>query len=381
MNMPDFLVSGWEAIAETRVVMLLRDASEWIDRKMWTASKRQDFYRRLAIYVENGKRLAGAIMELHGQAEQMAGPKWKHRFDVNLKALSTVARRVSGGDTLADALKGWAPTSERGLIRAGEGAGTLPNALRSAVANQAVVNRIIRKIVAASFDPLVMLGTVIYLIDLVGTQMVPPMLSLAPASTWPPVARLLLPMAAVSNSPFTAWALLAFVALIVASIATLPYFTGPVRTWLDDFPPWSIYRGLQAAAWIGSLADLLESGTPLSKALLLQEQWANPWLKERLSAARIRVQGGAELGAAFIQAGHGFPERMLTMDLQAFAGFRDFPATIKRVSAEWLESYETRIIGTIVAMGTFTNILVNVVMIVAVFGMMSMQSVMQNAAH
>lgn len=188
-------------------------------------------------------------------------------------------------------------------------------------------------------------------------------------------------MAAVANSPLSKWGVVVFFVLFAMALATMPVFTGPIRARLDHIPPWSIYKAIQAAGWVNALADLLASGMPLSKALLLQEQWATPWLRERVAAARIRVQGGVELGTAFADAGHSFPEKTLIMDFKAFSGFRDFPTTIKRVAGEWFVDYEAKIIGTIVVMGAMTNILVNVVMLITVVGMMSLQNVMMAAAH
>lgn len=375
------IADGAALLGELPGVARLREINDALERRRWGAAQRMQFYRRLATYVENGKQVAAAILELRDQTVEMAGPAWKRRFNVNVRALSEVALRVSGGSTLADALRGWAPDSERGLIRSGEASGALPQTLRSAAGTQAVVKRIVRKIGGMLFDPLVTFGSVIYLVDLIGSQMVPPMMSLAPPSKWPPMAKLLLPMAAVANSPWSAWVLLGFIGLIALAFATLSNFTGPIRVKLDSLPPWSIYKALKAAEWVMAFADFLAAGTPVARALQQQESWSTPWMRERLAAARIRVQGGMELGAAFAAAGHGFPEKTLIMDLKAFSGFADFPATIKRVAGEWFEEYEAKVVGLITVLGTVSNILVNVVMLITVFGMMSLQTVMQSAAH
>ncbi|MDA8095269.1 MAG: type II secretion system F family protein [Betaproteobacteria bacterium] len=379
MSLPAFLQSVLDAMLDWPGVSTLIEWNTIIERKMWSAKKRQAFYRRLAMYNENEVGLRDAIMELHNQASAM-GPQWMRRFDVNLKALAEISDRLTVAP-LADALDGWAPLSERGIIRAGEASGAVVDALRSAAGQQGMISRLVWKIVMASFEPGIMLAGVVYLVLVIGKNMVGPFSAEVPTSKWTGMAKLLIPMGAIATSPMTVWVIVGFVMLAIASFVTMPVFTGPLRKHLDKLPPWSIYKAMQAASWMTGFAAMVDAGTPVAQALRQQEQWSTPWLRERLEAARDRVEGGMELGAALHDAGHDFPDRILIADIRAFSGSKRFAEMLGNIGREWLEEYETRLMGFITMAGIGSIVLVNGVMVVVVIGMMSLESIMTASIH
>ncbi|MDA8093649.1 MAG: type II secretion system F family protein [Betaproteobacteria bacterium] len=380
MNPPAFIRNAVATVLEWPGVQTLVEWNAIIERKMWSAKKRQAFYKRLAMYNENGKGLRESVIELHRQALSMSGPHWMRRFDINLTALAEISDRLAA-DPLADALEGWAPLSERGLIRSGEASGNVAATLRLAAGHQGMVSRIVWKIVMASIEPLTMLAGVVYLILVIGKDLVGPFLTQVPAGKWPPMAKLLIPMAAIANSPLTVWVIMALIGLAVASFATMPVFTGPVRKFLDRFPPWSIYKAMEAAKWMSGFSGMVKAGTGFAKTLRQQEQWSTPWLRERLEGARDRVEGGMELGPALYEAGHDFPDRVLIADITAFAGSDNFPETLRGIGESWLEDYETKLLGVLAMSGVAAIVLVSMVMIVVTMGMMSLESVMTTSIH
>lgn len=361
--------------------MAFDDAMIALARKTWGSKRRMAFYRRLAAYVENGMPLRLSVQRLKQQA--MSRPGWEamKRYDTDVLALSEIDMAVASGKTLATALEGWAPAPEVSLIYAGEKSGTLPQALRSAIDGHGVISRIRNKLLAEMIEPAIMGALGVYLVYLVGTQMVPPMEQIAPARTWPFMAKLLLPMNYVVHSPLTLWVLGALVVLAVVVVATLSIWTGRLRAKFDSFAPWSVYRVIQASGWIIGFSNLIASGIRVSDALALQAQWSTPWMRERLDAARVRVQGGAELGAAFREAGHNFPDPILIDDIAAFSGFQDFAALFKKLGKEWSDENEARVIGTVHVIGLMANIVVNAVILLTVMGMMALQGVMMAQAH
>ena len=211
--------------------------------------------------------------------------------------------------------------------------------------------------------------------------MVGPFSAEVPTSQWTGMAKMLIPMGAIASSSLTVWVILGSFVLAIASFVTMPIFRGPIRKHLDKLPPWSIYKAMQAASWMQGFAAMVEAGTPVAQALRQQEQWSTPWLRERLEAARDRVEGGMELGAALHDAGHDFPDRILIADIRAFSGSKRFAEMLGSIGREWLEDYETRLMGFITMAGIGSIVLVNGVMVVVVMGMMSLQSIMTASIH
>lgn len=363
--------------------------SDWIDagrlddwsiaftQKFWTSKKRIAFYRRLAVYVENGISMRDALIRLRKQLDLRGVGKW----DADRVAYQQLESRVTNGETLAQALDGWASAGERSIIRAGEMAGDLPSALRSAIGNQGIVGRIVGKILMESLDPLIMFSLGGFLVWITGTKMIPPIELVAKPDTWPMMAKMLLPMAAVAESLWTP--VLMGLSLIgaIAAFVTLPHWSHHGRIYVEKIPPWSVYRLLSGAQWLMGFARLVDAGVPQAEALAIQAEYAKPWLKDRLMDARMRMQNGRDLGRALIEGGFNFPDRILADDLSAFSNAADFPALVMKLGEEWLQEGENRIFGVIRLLSMVANIGVNLIILLVIFGVFDLQNVMMSSAH
>ncbi len=362
-------------------------APQWLEdflvavaHKSWGAKKRGAFYRRLAVYVENGIPLRDAIRRLRRQMDLRGTGGWLSAFDPDRIALTELGDRIANGETLAQALRGWAPASELAVIRAGESSGMLPQSLRSVLEGQGLVSRIIGRIMMESMEPVVMGFLLLYLIYTIGVKMIPPMEQLAPPSSWPLTAKLMLPMAAIAASPLTYIGIGLFVIFVVIAFISLPRWSGSSRSLVENIPPWSVYRRLQGAQWMLGFSRLAAAGIPQVEALEIQAEYANAWLKTRLLDARQRMKNGKELGQALIEGGYGFPDRILADDISAFSGASDFSRLLGELGNEWIQETDRQVSG-LVRMGAMVmTVAVNGVFLIAVIGMSQMQSVM-TAAH
>ncbi|MEY2341440.1 type II secretion system F family protein [Acidithiobacillus sp. IBUN Pt1247-S3] len=355
----------------------LDDWSTAFTKKFWTGKKRIAFYRRLAVYVENGISTRESLIRLRKQLDLRGVGKW----DADRVAYQELESRITNGETLAQALDGWAPAGERSIIRAGELAGNLPSALRSAIGNQGIVGNIIGKILMESLDPMIMFGLGAFLVYITGTKMIPPIELVAKPDTWPMVARMLLPMAAVAESPWTPVFLALSLMGSVAAFGTMPYWSRHGRKWVEKLPPWSVYRLLSGAQWLMGFARLIEAGVGQPEALAIQAEYAKPWLKDRLLDARTRMQNGRDLGRALIEGGFDFPDRILADDLSAFSNAHDFPNLVMKLGEEWLQEGEKRIFAVIRLLSMVANIVVNVIILLVIFGVFDLQNVMMASAH
>ncbi len=110
-------------------------ATQAADRKAFSWRVRSNLYTRIAALVGNGIQIEKAL-EL--QAHSLSRNK---RRD-SARIVRNAARRMRDGVSLSDALDGWVPVDELGVIAAGEAAGVLSDSLRSLVAMRKRVRRV-----------------------------------------------------------------------------------------------------------------------------------------------------------------------------------------------------------------------------------------------
>lgn len=350
-------------------------------RALWGGKKRSAFYRRLAVYLNNGIPVRAATTRLLQQKSLQGGSGLMAAFDPDRLALQEIGDRLANGETLSQALRGWAPTADLSIIQAGELSGDLASGLRSAIEGQGIIGRMMGKIVGEAIDPMVMSGLGVYLVYIVGTKMVPPMELMSNPNTWPTLARALLPMAAAAQSPWSAVFFLLMIVGLVSTVVSLPFWSQHGRRYVENIPPWSIYRMIIGAQWMIGFSRLVGSGITATDALGLQAKYARPWLRDRLLDAQQRMRNGRELGQAFIEGEMGFPDRILADDLSAFSGSGDFAKLLRSLGEEWLEDIERKVMGTVRMMALFANIGVNLLILLVVFGVFDLQNVMMASAH
>lgn len=357
----------------------------WLDEIMrsmahgtWSGKSRMAYYRRLAAQIENGIAPAAATRQLARRAETRWGA-WK--YDPECLAMDEIAGRLENGLPLQEALKGWAKPSELSIVAAGVNSGQVPESLRMVVESGQVVRRIRNRIIGELWEPALMGAMGFYLVYIIGSKMVPSMESILAPDKWPTMARLLLPMGWFATSGVAPFIFAGMAVVVAAIFFTMPRWSGGWRRHFDKMPPWSVYRVLQGGAWIVGFTNLIAAGMKIEEALAVQAEMAPRWLKARLTSARMQVLGGTELGKALQATGYGFPDPWLIQDISTFSGFADFPRLLRKIGDEWMLESEEKIIAVLRGLGTMVNVGVNVMILLVVFGMNSLQSIVVSSAH
>ena len=358
----------------------LGDMLSALTHKSWNGKRRVAFYRRLAVYVENGKPPRESVLRLRAQVVERVGDGFFGRNNIDRVALTEISDRLANGLSLAQSLRDWASSTEVSIIKAGESSGSLPSALRSAISSRGITQRIIGKGASESFDPVIMAALGYYLAYVIGSRLIPTLLTLSNPDTWPLAAKLLYDLGTFATSPVTVYFIIIMLSIFAASVISLPKWTGKYRVYADKIPPFNVYKMLQAGQWVIGFSRLIGAGIPQTEALVMQEEYASKWLSEKLSDAAIRMRNGRELGKAFIEGGFNFPDRVLADDISAFSGSGDFPALMESMGNDFLKENEEKIVAIIKVAGVFTNIMVNAVILLMIFGMNDIQTII-SAGH
>ena len=92
-----------------------------------------------------------------------------------------------------------------------------------------------------------------------------------------------------------------FVISIGLLIYSLPRWTGPVRRYLDRYPPWVLYRDFSGAMLIVSLSTLMRSGVSLRSSLERALRYSSPWLSWHVKEILLRLSrpNSSTFGDAF----------------------------------------------------------------------------------
>jgi type II secretory pathway component PulF len=199
----------------------------------------------------------------------------------------TIATRLAQGYTFSAAIAPFIPPDEALILEAGEAAGKLAEALRSAQLQKKAGGEISSMVAAAMAEPAMSVISIGLTGWVCGSWLWPEMLRVVDPKFWPGWA---LPLVEFEMALAQNWQVVGFFFLIAFVYWwSIPRWTGRVRQVFDKVPPWSIYRDHQAAAFLGVLGGLLQSGMELDQAMGRIEKKSPPWLRWHIRKIRARL--------------------------------------------------------------------------------------------
>jgi len=350
------LADRWSALSET-----------WYS-KQFGGKERIQFYESMVALLENGVGINDALKEV-GDVYSDGGKQPNHPIAL---ACSAIGLSVRNGKKLAAACQAWMPYQEVAIIGAGEKSGNLLQACFDCVRIIEARQKITSLVLSASLYPSLLWGLMAYLLHIVATKMVPAMARRSDPESWSGIPALLYAIANFVNH----WGLVTLICIVlfvISSIVTLPYFTGPIRVWLERFPPWSIYKALHGSTFLLNISVMLRSNVNQIDALDALKLNAKPWLRERMTAARYGVRMGKNFGVALHLAGHQFPDKQAVQFLCVLATRKGFSEAIHRFSNRWLDNTLKRVERYTKSFLLASSIAIGVLMILVLIGTYSMQ--------
>lgn len=291
---------------------------------------RYRIYRKLEGMLRMNEALSAALDRLYLNTSEIG----KYPRRPAAVALREWFLKDRSGVTLSEAMEGWVPTGELYMIRAGEESGSLAKALASVQAVGEKAKQMREAVMYAVGYPVFMTVLVSFVLYMFGVQLIENMRKSAPKNV-------LAAMGGVASlSDFIReWgvAVLIGIAILAAVVAyTLPRWRGKLRAKFDMFPPWSWYRVLQGSGFLLGLSALLGAQVPLKRSLEILEEQGNPWIRERIAAARQEVLRGRNLGEALRIGQYNFPDPMVAVDLEILSERADVGQVIEQVAEEWI---------------------------------------------
>jgi len=308
------------------------DLSRALTQFQFRTSRRHRFrvYRKLEGMLRMNEALSRALDRLYLNASEMG--KYPNR--PSAIALREWFLKDRAGIPFAESIDGWVPSGELYMIRAGEESGTMAKSLAFIQSMGEKARQMREAVTYAVGYPIFMFILVGFVLWTFGVNLIQNMRKNAP----PSVMKAMGGVASLSDfiTHYGLWVVAALVVLVILVTVTLPYWRGSLRAKFDMYPPWSWFRILQGSGFLLGLSALLGAQVPLKRALEILEEQGNPWIRERIAAARQEVLRGRNLGEALRMGRYNFPDPSVAIDLEILSERADVGQVIEQVTEEWI---------------------------------------------
>lgn len=255
---------------------------------------------------------------------------------------------LSQGQSLADGLAPWLPSSLTAMLRAGEQTQTLDTALLQVAQALQQQHHTWRHWLAQLAYPLIVLLLALTLLIVILHTVLIPFEQLKPRSAWP-AAGLQLYTLAKGVQTHGLLGLTACLLLLLGSSAWLRSYTGTGRATMDRWPAVQWYRQSHSARVLQTLGILLQHGLPIKSALTLLQQDSAPYLHWHLSRMQQALRQGHDNIADILNTGLLDPHTLYR--LQILSRSRDW----SRVMLQLGEQTEQAVQHALRRAGKFTH--------------------------
>ena len=333
----------------------------------FSGKTRLKLYRKIASLMRNRFSLMDALDMLHGNASNDG----KNPGEPLAIAIAAWGRSLNNGKTFSEALKGWAPDRERLMLSVGD-VSDLENALLNLIKVSEGSTKMIRPIVGAITYPAFLVMAAVLIIYAIGVYMVPPMIDAAPNVVWRGMAADLVNISAwIKENWLVAFASLPITMAVI--YFTISIWTGKIRAYFDNIPPWSLYRVFVGISWLLSLAALVKGGTPVSTSMRALRRDASKYLKERIDKTLVFINNGDNLGQALAKTHLGFPDKEIIDDLKIYSELDNFEEALDNMANEWLDESVIMIEEKAAVLNMIALLIIGAVIAWAVMGTFEMQ--------
>lgn len=327
------------------------------------AKTRQRLWKKLAKLIKDGIPIIPALTEIRGLKKPTA--------PISL-AITDWIKGMNEGKKIADVVRPWVSTEESMLIMAGEQSGSLDTALDSVVTVSVARSQIKSAVVGGIAYPFFLFILSFCVLYLFAFKIIPAFTKAARGDAWHGVARVMIDTAHFVQN-WIWYCAVAFIIIIVAFFVSMPHWNSSLRTKLDKFPPYSIYRVMQGSSWLIALSALVQAGTRIESAIEQLSSGTSAWASVRMQSALKGLRAGQNLGVALEMSGYGFPDPEIISDIRIYSTKSSFDEALKIIGNDWITESVDRIKALMAIVFGATMMLVGSLIAFVVSGLIAMQ--------
>lgn len=229
--------------------------------------------------------------------------KTENKNDPRVYMLGCWRKAMEQNGSILKEIVHWVPESEVVMFKTAEETGEWVKCLESLIFQVEKQSEIKKAVLGQMGYPVFLSVFLILVLYGFGGFGVPMLSEMLPVERWPQFS---MPLHDISVFIATKihYVLLFIVIFLVVVFYVQAKYVGKGREYLDKFPPYSIYKAMQGASFLISLASLLKSGIPIIESVKIIESNSSPWMKSKIKDIN-RAFGKGETGAgALITKGH-----------------------------------------------------------------------------
>lgn len=279
--------------------------------------------------------------------------------------LSVILKRLSQGRPLVEAMRGKVDDTTLILIDSGEKSGNLPTGLLQAATllkrKKEMIDILRRSLTTPAINVVALSGLVYY----VSSQVVPAAKKLMPPQYLSDLSKAYFAFgdAYIAWGPYMA---LTAVVACVSILISLPRFTGSARRVLDDKVfPWTLYRYMQASAFLLTCSSMLKAGIPFGQVVRSFKTEAR-WMRSKIGAMKALLANGMTEAEAIHRSGILPPD--IDDRLSVYAKLPDFVSVMEPLSQDAIERAKAKLVAFATSVSTATMILIAVFILFTLFG-------------
>ena len=251
-------------------------------------------------------------------------------------------RRAIGQNRFGDAMSHYAPGPEGGVF-AVVGTADVGKMFAGAARILRIQQKIRQAVVGAVVPPLLVFLLVFLSVYFAGRNLFPILIELVSLDKLSGLNRLVVEFCLwFGQNPLTIFMVLG--AIVFGVFLSVPLYVGRARDFLDNLPPWSLYRMVTGSAFVMAIVESVRCGQDLNHPFL----FALARRSGRYSQMRImRISRGlssnsSNIGTSCFKNGAGFPDPDLNAVWSAFDKRKDWVDPLDRFLERWLEDVETK---------------------------------------
>ena len=330
--------------------------------------KRMAVSRKVASLLRNNFTLMDALHRIE-MIESKNGQKPNEPFAI---AMREIQKNLERGMTFAEATSGWVPSEETLLLTSGN-VSSLLISLENITRIVDGINRIKRALLSAVAYPLFLFMLTIGIIIMVGVYLVPPLIDAAGSDViWRGTAASLVWISGLAGKY---WHVILglFVILVGIIWASLPIWTGKIRTLFDKLPPWSTYKLQLSVSWLMSLSAMVAAGVSVPDAMRMLSDKSNRYMSNILDKTLHYIANGENLGNALALTGNDFPNSEIIGDLMIYSDMNDFDKNISQIANDYMNESVRKMESISNVLNSIGIILVSLIIGWVVLGTFQMQ--------
>lgn len=249
---------------------LLQGMMQWFKRFRFGAKLQLAFLEDMYTLINDGIPANRAV-------EMMAQVTSGVAHDVSM----SIAQKISEGQPLAEGMRAWFAPNVVEIIRVGEEGGALAETMKSAINSLGQRNTTMGMFIAAISYPLLVISMACFIIVYLNSSVFDQFRQIKPMNEWPQAGQDLVALANLIVNWW--WLFIVTIALLIFAIRiAMTQYVGELRSVLDHFPPFNLYRRFVASRLLETLGLLVSNGVVFKNAIKVMQYQANPYVSSHL---------------------------------------------------------------------------------------------------